>query len=353
MSWLTKAIPFGKKGVNAKKLTHTQIAARILAALLILLAVVVAALFIFKDRLLYYPAKGLELSIKDTGWPFEDVWLEGSHGERVNAWYLPSGPKAVLILHGNSDNLEMMVGRIIMYHKLGYSVLAVDYEGFGLSGGSPDEAALYHDAKAARAFLADRGYAPEDITIYGFSLGGAVAARLASETGHTGPLILDSTFTSIEDVGLHLYPAIAPISGPLLGGQYDTLGLVGSLKPSRLIVFHSFRDEIVPYAQGQNLFETYQGGPKTFVQLVGRHMDYLPNQYTYYRVIRDNLGLVGGEAAAARPEDQAGAEPAADLPEGEAGAEPAADLPEGEAGAEPAAASPDGEAQASEAAEGD
>ncbi|MDR1658275.1 MAG: alpha/beta hydrolase [Deltaproteobacteria bacterium] len=290
MSWLTKGYYIGGKGVKVRKLTPAKIAVRTLVTVMFITVLVVSGLFIFKDKMIYFPTKGLELSLAEIGWEFEEVWLKGTNDHKVNGWYLPAGPKAVLLLNGNAGNLEKMIGRIMMYHKLGYSVMACDYEGYGLSEGTPGEETLAFDAKAARDFLIAREFKPEDILIHGFSLGGAVAVRLARDTDHRGPLILDSTFTSLQDMGEVVFPLVKPISSKLLGGQYLSLELIGSLRPSFLLVFHSFNDELIPYQQGQKLFEAYQGGPKAFVQIQGRHLDFPLNVETYYKVIEENLG---------------------------------------------------------------
>jgi fermentation-respiration switch protein FrsA (DUF1100 family) len=304
MSWYNTGFYFFSKGPVVRKLTPLKIALRTALAIIALLIVVVCCLFLFKERLIYYPVKGLTLSIAQTGWDFEEVWLTGSSGAKVNSWYLPRGPKAVLLLHGNGGNLEEMIGRIINYHKLNYTVLAIDYEGFGLSEGKPSEEALRVDARAAWDFLIARGFSTDDILIHGFSLGGAVAARLAYDTSHKGPLVLDSTFTSLKDVADVTYPLVKPISSVLLSGQYDTLSLLGDLKPSFLIFFHSPTDEIVPYAQGLKLYETYLGGPKVLVHLEGKHMDFPLNQFFYYDAIQTVLGPVQFDSLDAEDESQ-------------------------------------------------
>ena len=89
---------------------------------------------------------------------------------------------------------------------LGFSVFIFDYRGYGRSTGQPSEAGLYRDAQTAWDPLTrQRGIAPQRIVLFGESLGGAVAARLAARQP-PGALVLSSVFTSAPDLAADRYP---------------------------------------------------------------------------------------------------------------------------------------------------
>ena len=172
-------------------------------------ALLVALLYIFQDHLIYYPQIGRDAlpasSAADVA--YEEVSLRTEDNQSLNARWLPvaNARGAVLLLPGNAGNLSQRVDYARMFGKLGYSTLLIDYRGYGKSTGRPSEQGTYRDADAAWGWLTQsRIIDPGDIVIYGESLGGAVAAWLASK--HTPrALVLASTFTSIVDLGAELY----------------------------------------------------------------------------------------------------------------------------------------------------
>ena len=110
-----------------------------------------------------------------------------------------------LFLHGNAGNITHRDDRLLTLRRLGFSVLMLDYRGYGRSEGSPSEKGVLLDARAARAWLAQRaGVAEQEIVLWGESLGGGVAVDLAAKDGARG-LILESTFTSLPDMAAHHY----------------------------------------------------------------------------------------------------------------------------------------------------
>ncbi len=111
----------------------------------------------------------------------------------------PAAP-VMLYLHGARWNLSASVTRIDRWRKLGFSVLAVDYRGFGKSSDmAPTEAGAYEDAEAAWEYLAK--LAPgRPRYIVGHSLGGAIAVELARRHPDAAGLVLEATLTSVRDI---------------------------------------------------------------------------------------------------------------------------------------------------------
>ena len=124
--------------------------------------------------------------------------IPGEGAAQYAAVYLPN-PQArhlVILFHGNGDDLGYCWARIEGLNLNGFAVLAVEYPGYGRTGGSPSEIGLYASADAAyRYATASLGWVPQKIVPYGVSLGGAGAMWIASRQP-VGGLILESAFTS-------------------------------------------------------------------------------------------------------------------------------------------------------------
>lgn len=226
-------------------------------------------LFLFQSRFIYFPLKHIEATPATIGLTYETVQFEADDGVKLSGWFIPAegANRVVLFFHGNAGNISHRLESIGLFHRLGLSIFIIDYRGYGQSGGSPSENGTYYDAKAAWRYLTEeREIEPEHIIIFGRSLGGAVATWLAH---HHPPkaLIIESTFTSVPDMGARQYPFL-PIK-LLARIQYNSLERMSLINVPILIV-HSPDDEIIPYSHGQQLFQA-ANEPKAFLQLSGGH----------------------------------------------------------------------------------
>lgn len=236
-----------------------------------------ALLFLFQDKLAYYPQLGREIhsTPREHGMDYEALTLMTGDGERLDAWFVPA-PRArgvVLFLHGNAGNMSQRMDSVAMFHRLGQGVLIFDYRGYGRSSGKPSEAGLARDADAAWAYLTGaRGFAPRRIILFGESLGGAVAAELAARQppeARPGALVLASAFTSVPDLAADLYPWLP--ARWLARMQYDTAAALARIRIP-VLVAHSPDDEIVPFRHGRRLY-ALATGPRAFLTLAGGHND--------------------------------------------------------------------------------
>lgn len=226
-------------------------------------------LYIFQAKFVYYPYSRLGATPKDAGLAYEEVYLTTNDDVKIHGWFVPQvQPRATLLfLHGNGGNISHRLEKLAMYHQLGLAVFIIDYRGYGLSEGRPSEAGTYLDAEAGWHYLAKNKSIPgNNIIIYGESLGGAVAAWLATQH-QAGALILESSFTSVMDMGRHYYPYL-PIRW-ISRIKYPTLNRIKQVRVPLLII-HSPADDIVPYAQGKKLFEAAHE-PKSFLEIRGDH----------------------------------------------------------------------------------
>ncbi|ROO33503.1 alpha/beta hydrolase [Pseudomonas sp. 7SR1] len=187
-------------------------------------------------------------------------------GENIHGWWWPAERRdapAILYLHGVRWNLTGQLLRIQQLRALGYSVLAIDYRGFGKSQGDlPCEASVYEDARIAWERLEVLQPDPALRLIYGHSLGGAVAVDLAAELGqeaarHGKPvpargLVIESTFTSLGDVATAMANTSLPVRW-LLSQKFDSIDKIGEINMPLLVV-HGAADRYVPPRFSEQLF---------------------------------------------------------------------------------------------------
>ncbi len=241
---------------------------------LLLVCLLVTMLRRFEHSQVYHPSLNLEATGAELGRPFEDVFFKARDGTSLNGWFFPANSNsprarfAMLVCHGNAGNISH---RLALYQALlatGVSVFAFDYRGFGRSAGKPGEAGTYLDAQAAHQWLRQKGFAGTNIIAYGESLGGGVASELCLRE-ETGGLILQSTFTSIPDIGKELFPWL-PVRW--LGSiQYDTRSKLPRLKIPVLIM-HGRADDLIGFHHAERNFAAARE-PKFFCELNGTHND--------------------------------------------------------------------------------
>lgn len=181
----------------------------------------------------------------------ENLTLTTPDGLKLQAWYLPPPEDRPLVLyfHGNGGNLTGAGELFETLRQLELGVLAVDYRGYGQSQGEPSEQGLYLDALTTYEEAVRRGFKPEQIILYGHSLGGGVATYLAQERP-CARLILTATFTSTTDVARHRKgeAAARQIDG------YDNLARIKHLR-NPVFIMHGDKDETIPFEMGQKLHE--------------------------------------------------------------------------------------------------
>ncbi len=255
---------------------------KLIVAVAIGYALLVALLYLTQGRMLYLsniPGRDLTATPADIGLAYEDVSLETSDGVMLHGWFVPAGTSRVLLFfHGNAGNISHRLESIRQFRSLGLSVFIIDYRGYGRSGGRTTEAGIDRDADAAWRHLTDeRGVRADDIVIFGRSLGGSVAARLAAREKPLG-LIVESSFTSVPDVAQELYPWLP--ARWLSRLKHATRDHVRKVR-CPVLVIHSQDDEIIPFHHGEAIYAAAPE-PRTLLRLRGLHNDaFLRDGRTY------------------------------------------------------------------------
>ncbi|MGB3512985.1 MAG: alpha/beta fold hydrolase [Microcoleaceae cyanobacterium] len=234
------------------------------------LAIIYASAFILlrllQNRLIFKPKSVVLVTPATFNLPYQEVWLSvpNSNNQKICGWWIPQTQptaKVVLYLHGNSGNMAAQdkscnLDRVAKLYQLGFSVFTIDYRGYGNSQGPfPTEARVYEDALTAWNYLTqDKNFSPEDIFIYGHSLGGAIAVNLCLQQPKAAGLIAEGCFTSIKDMAkykrrIQIFPLNLVITQ-----KFDFINKVKSLEMPVFFI-HGMDDKIVPATMSQKLFE--------------------------------------------------------------------------------------------------
>jgi alpha-beta hydrolase superfamily lysophospholipase len=237
-------------------------------------------------------------------------------GQNLHAWWWPAASRdapSILYLHGVRWNLTGQAFRIEQLRAMGYSVLAIDYRGFGQSKGDlPSEASVYEDARAAwERFTVMQPDASKRL-IYGHSLGGAVAIDLAADlaarakkTKHPVPvrgLVIESTFTSLGDAVAQVADNNLPVNWLpvrwLLSQKFDSIDKIVAIDMPLLVV-HGLADQFMPSRFSQQLFNAASEPKRLLLVPGGTHNNSMSRGGSQYRQALQ--GLMQAKPQIARP----------------------------------------------------
>jgi abhydrolase domain-containing protein 17 len=230
------------------------------------------ALYVFfrADSMMFLPQPS---SYQDTK---EILKLPITDTEQISAIYLPNSQAAytLLYIHGNASDLGDVRPLLERLHSWGFSVFAFDYRGYGTSDGKPSENNAYQDSEVAYTYLTQQlKITPQQIIVYGHSLGGGSAAELAARHSIAG-LVLESTFTSA-------FRVVVPF--PLL--PFDKFSNLAKLQKIHcpVLVMHGQSDQTIPFHHGQTLYKA-ASEPKLSLWVTGAgHDDFIEVAGDRYR----------------------------------------------------------------------
>jgi hypothetical protein len=233
------------------------------------IVLVVVTLRVVENRLIFFPPRYPEgfPSHPDPEFAVEDVWLTTGDGVRIHSFYRsnPESKQALLWFHGNAENIGYDLPHLERLSQTGVNILAVDYRGYGRSEGTPNETGVCRDADAGFDYLLNqRHFRAQDIVIYGVSLGGAVGIDLAARRP-CGGIIVQSSFTNAGAMARRMFGI--PLFQYIPASKFDSLRKIRAIH-APILITHGTRDEVVPYAMGQQLFLA-ANEPKRFYTVDG------------------------------------------------------------------------------------
>ena len=238
---------------------------RVILGGLFVIGTVLMSLFLLQRGLIYHPHRAPVAMPPAQLYPgLRDVNITTEDGVALCAWYWPAESErpAVLFLHGNAGDRSYRLDILRGLHARGYTVLSLDYRGYGGSAGMPSEDGLYLDAEAAATWLKRNGH--DQLLYFGESLGTGVAVELARRSPPAA-LILEAPFDSLTEVAGYHFPWL-PVRW-MLRDRFDSAAKIGRIE-APLLIIHGDEDRVVPQARGRALFEA-AAEPKTWIPIPG------------------------------------------------------------------------------------
>lgn len=250
-------------------------------------AVTIGFLYHFQKRIIFQPDL-LEADYSfqfDT--PFEELFLETPDGAAINALYFKTARKSkgvALYFHGNSGNLQRWGEFHRDFNSRGYDFFAIDYRGFGKSGGEIREDLLYQDARLAYEWLLKQ-YSPKQIVICGRSLGAAIASQLATKVP-AKMLLLETPFHSIKDMSKIRFPYLwFPFPTAFRFPNDENIQKVSY----PVFIVQGTKDLVVPFRSAIKLKPLLKPGDEFFILQGAGHKDF--TGFPEYQKFLDELFL--------------------------------------------------------------
>ena len=248
------------------------------------------------SSLLYYPTQHQYVITEKLPIQPEEVTFASEDGTtQLHAWMFKSPtdkPKATVIhFHGNGQNLSAQF--FFAYWMLEHDIdlFVFDYRGYGKSQGEPSPKGTVEDGKAALRYIQSHKR-ESPLVIFGQSLGGAIALRVAGELRDEIPykaVVVDSTFHSYKEAARKVlnnswitWP-FQWLSYLVLSDKYGPEDYIGRISPRPLLVVHGTNDKTVAYSLGQRVFEL-ANPPKEFWEIKGGvHTDFMMRENRKYQ----------------------------------------------------------------------
>ena len=221
---------------------------------------------------------------------FEDVIFRTRSRRKLHGWYLKNSEakSTILFLHGNTGNISSYADEVCMLYKnLKSNIFIIDYRGYGKSQGHPQMRGLYRDALAAYAYLIKKKKAdPKKLICFGHSMGGAIAAYLATRR-KIQALIITSAFSSIGDIISILFPRwLASILKILNPVRFPTLQYIKKIH-CPVLLMHGAEDAIVPSTLGKKVYDAVST-PKLWYNIpnAGHNQIFLQGGSKYWYLVK-------------------------------------------------------------------
>lgn len=240
-----------------------------LIVIIIVLGFLVLVLRSMLNQIIFYPVSE---HIWDPCQPHRSLLIDN----KISAWHFNNHPnnKTVLFCHGNAGNISHRDYVIELCDRYHLNLLIYDYQGFGRSTGFPSQSSICQDGERIYRYLRDECHIPsDDIIVWGESLGGAVAAYIASRNP-CYRLILMSTFSSLDDI------VWDQETGPLckslmyvLSKMTDMLSTKYRIKNIQvpIVILHSTEDDLIPFSNSISLYNAISHSQKLLIPIKGGH----------------------------------------------------------------------------------
>lgn len=231
--------------------------------------------------LFFYPQQKYLQTPDNLGLEWQSIRHQAADGVQLTSWYLPAINKplgTVLFMHGNAENISTHIGSVKWLPQAGYSVFLLDYREFGQSDGLAKLPEILLDIDSALDWVVQND---EDKPVYllGQSIGAALTAAYVPQSSYKDQIdgvILDACLLGYQEIAAeamsrHWLTWVLQLPTYLLPGDNDPQKHIAKIAPVPLMMMHSPKDQVIPYAQGKAVYEL-ANQPKQWVELSGRHI---------------------------------------------------------------------------------
>lgn len=233
--------------------------------------------------MLYFPTRIEHVDRSKMPIKPEDLAFNSEDGTHLHAWRFHAGAGApgkcaLLLFHGNGQNLSTHFFSLYWILEHGYDYVVFDYHGYGSSEGKPSPKATVEDGHAALREI-HKLYPDKKIVVVAQSLGGAIGLRSVLDLKNEIPIsliIADSTFASYRSVARSTLSnqwqtwLFQPLGWLLMSDQYAPGDDLKNLAPIPLVVVHGDQDTAVDISMGRDVFAR-ASAPKEFWLVPGGH----------------------------------------------------------------------------------
>ena len=227
----------------------------ILKFLLVLFIIIPGLLFLFQEKLIFFPQKVDKNYQFGFDQKFEEINVRMIDGITLNGLLFKADSSKGLIfyLHGNAGSLSSWGEVARTYTDLNYDVFILDYRGYGKSEGSiSGQGQLFQDVQTVYDELTNK-YNEDSIIVLGYSIGAGLASKIAC-TNNPKLLILQAPFYSLTDMVRHTFPIMPTF---ILKYKLKTNEFIKNCKMP-IVIFHGNQDEVIYYGSSLKLKELFK-----------------------------------------------------------------------------------------------
>lgn len=242
----------------------------------------------YRNSLIFAPSKKSYLILESDRKNLEELFIDTPDGAKLHGYFMPAKEKTnktVIFLHGNDLNINRWyLAPMNLQEHVPVNFLIVDYRGYGKSTGQPSAKGVITDALAMYKYLINKGYKSDDISVYGRSLGGAVALELASRANVRSAVVQSSFITFRDLIKAHKPSIYSLLFKKNLFNSKKNIQKVNT----PILISHGTEDKLIPLSHAYELYEN-ANEPKKLIVLNGAGHEHLKEFYTeeYFKALRE------------------------------------------------------------------